>query len=148
MSLKIAIINGPNLNLTGMREPQIYGNQTFEQWIPELEKSFPNVILSYFQSNIEGELINRLHACRLEADGIILNAGAYTHTSIALADAIAAIQVPCIELHLSNVWAREEFRKTSYIASRCIGSISGLGMEGYRLAIAYFLSLNHTNEQA
>lgn len=148
MSLKIAIINGPNLNLTGHREPQIYGTQTFDELMEQLIRIFPGVELSYFQSNIEGELIDRLHQCRETTDGIILNAGAYTHTSIALADAVAAISVPCIELHLSNVLAREEFRKTSFIASKCIGSISGLGMEGYRLAIAYFISRNHTHEQA
>lgn len=142
MSLKIAIVNGPNLNLTGLREPQIYGRQTFEALMAQLEQQFPEVRFVYFQSNIEGELIDFLHACRTDTDAIILNAGAYTHTSIALADALAAVAVPCIELHLSNVLAREEFRKTSYIAAKCIGSISGLGMEGYRLAVAYFISQN------
>lgn len=146
MSLKIAIVNGPNLNLTGTREPQIYGKQRFEEWIPQLKKRFPDLDIVYFQSNVEGELINFLHQCHNAADGIILNAGAYTHTSIALADAIAAISVPCIELHLSNVWAREEYRKTSYIASKCIGSISGLGMEGYRLAVEYFIAQHTVHE--
>jgi 3-dehydroquinate dehydratase-2 len=146
MLLKIAIINGPNLNLTGIREPQIYGKDTFEELMAKLKERYPKLSLSYFQSNIEGELINFLHECRENTDGIILNAGAYTHTSIALADAIAAIQVPCIELHLSNVLAREDFRKTSYIAAKCVGSISGLGMEGYRLAIEYFISKQLPNE--
>lgn len=146
MSLKIAIVNGPNLNLTGLREPQIYGRQTFEELITQLEQQFPDIRLVYFHSNIEGELIDFLHACRTDTDGIILNAGAYTHTSIALADALKAISVPCIELHLSNVLAREEYRKTSYIAAACIGSISGLGMHGYRLAIEYFVTLNAAHE--
>lgn len=144
--LRIAIINGPNLNLTGIREPQIYGKDTFTDLLERLKKQYPNIVFAYFQSNIEGELINFLHECRENTDGIILNAGAYTHTSIALADAIAAIQVPCIELHLSNVLAREDFRKTSYIAEKCLGSISGLGMEGYRLAVEFFISKQLQNE--
>jgi 3-dehydroquinate dehydratase II len=137
--LHIAIINGPNLNLLGTREPHIYGSQTFEQYFSALKERFPNVDLAYYQSNVEGELINYLHNCMGKVQGIILNAGAYTHTSIALADAISAIGIPVVEVHISNVLAREEYRKTSFIASKCVGSISGLGMEGYGLAVQYFL---------
>jgi 3-dehydroquinate dehydratase II len=135
----IAIVNGPNLNLLGTREPEIYGSRSFEVYLDELKKQFPDVTLTYFQSNVEGELINHLHACMGKVKGIVLNAGAYTHTSIALADAISAIQTPVIEVHISNVMAREEYRKTSYIASKCVGSISGLGLDGYRLAIDWLL---------
>lgn len=138
--LQIAIINGPNLNLTGIREPHVYGSTTFEDLMAELTERFKSqATIIYYQSNIEGELINHLHDCRTTAHGVILNAGAYTHTSIALADAISAISIPVIEVHLSNILAREDFRKTSYIASRCIGSISGLGMNGYSLAISHFI---------
>ncbi len=136
--LHIAIINGPNLNLLGTREPHIYGNQSFEQYFSALKARFPGIDLQYYQSNIEGELINLLHVCMGKVQGIILNAGAYTHTSIALADAVAAIGIPVVEVHISNVLSREEFRKTSFIASKCVGSISGLGMEGYALAVQYF----------
>lgn len=136
--LRITIINGPNLNLLGTREPHIYGTQTFEHYYTELTTRYTNVKLSYFQSNVEGDLINCLHNCIGNTDGIILNAGAYTHTSIALADAVTAIQIPTIEVHISNVLGREDFRKTSFIAAKCKGSISGLGMTGYRLAIEYF----------
>jgi 3-dehydroquinate dehydratase II len=137
--LQIAIVNGPNLNLVGTREPDIYGTQTFNEYYQMLQKRFQLVNLSCYQSNIEGELINYLHSCRTDKHGIVLNAGAYSHTSIALGDAVAAIQVPVVEVHISNVLGREAFRKTSFIASRCVGSISGLGMEGYALAIQYFL---------
>ncbi len=137
--LHIAIINGPNLNLLGTREPHIYGSQTFEQYFTVLKERFPNVDLQYYQSNVEGELINYLHNCMGKIQGIILNAGAYTHTSIALADAIAAIGIPVVEVHISNVLAREEYRKTSFIASKCVGSICGLGLEGYGLAVQYFI---------
>ena len=137
--LHIAIINGPNLNLLGTREPHIYGSQTFEQYFTVLKERFPNVDLQYYQSNVEGELINYLHNCMGKIQGIILNAGAYTHTSIALADAIAAIGIPVVEVHISNVFAREEYRKTSFIASKCVGSIFGLGLEGYGLAVQYFI---------
>lgn len=136
---KIAIVNGPNLNLLGVREPHIYGSQTFENYFEALKQSYPEVELAYYQSNVEGELINFLHNCMNKSDGIILNAGAYTHTSIALADAISSISVPVVEVHISNVLAREEYRKTSYIAAKCVGSISGLGMKGYELALQYFL---------
>lgn len=138
--ITIAIVNGPNLNLLGTREPEIYGDQTFEAYFTELKKMFPEVQLQYFQSNVEGELINFLHGCMGKVDGIVLNAGAYTHTSIALADAIAGINIPTVEVHISNIMAREDFRKTSYIAAKCVGGISGLGMMGYKLAVEYFLN--------
>lgn len=138
--LRIAIINGPNLNLLGTREPAVYGSQSFEDFLSGLKLRYTDVAIAYYQSNVEGELINYLHDCIGKVDGIILNAGAYTHTSIALADAISAINIPVVEVHISNVLAREDFRKTSYIASKCIGSISGLGMEGYALAIQYFVN--------
>ena len=137
--LQIAIINGPNLNLLGKREPGIYGHQSFEQYLTQLEARFPSAALHYYQSNVEGELINYLHGCMGKVQGILLNAGGYTHTSIAIADAVAAIGVPTIEVHISNVLAREEYRKTSFIASRCIGSICGLGLDGYALGVQYFI---------
>jgi len=136
----IAIINGPNLNLLGTREPDIYGNLSFDDFLPRLRERYPQLQLSYFQSNVEGELINQLHACRNSAQGVIINAGGYSHTSIALGDAIAAIGIPVIEVHVSNVLAREDYRKSSFIAARCKGAISGLGMEGYALAVQYFLN--------
>ena len=136
--LHFAIVNGPNLNLLGVREPHIYGDATFESYLDTLFATYQGVGLHYYQSNVEGELINYLHSCMGKMDGIILNAGAYTHTSIALADAISAIGIPVVEVHISNVLGREEYRKTSYIAGKCVGSISGLGMEGYGLAVKYF----------
>ncbi len=132
-------MNGPNLNLLGVREKSIYGNESFESYFEKLKSRYPQVDLSYFQSNIEGELINTLHREGFSANGIILNAGGYTHTSIALADAISAIISPVMEVHISNVYARESFRHHSYLSSRCKGVICGLGMEGYRLALEYFL---------
>ena len=135
--MKLAIINGPNLNLLGMREPHIYGSQSFDQYLTTLRERFPNVEISYYQSNVEGELINYLHSCMGKAQGIILNAGAYTHTSIAIADAVSAIGIPVVEVHITNVLAREDHRKTSFISSKCVGSISGLGLEGYALAVQY-----------
>lgn len=138
--MNIAIINGPNLNLLGTREPDIYGNTDFGTCFEQLSVKYTNVQLHYFQSNVEGELINYLHECFNKSfDGIILNAGAYTHTSIAIADALSAIQIPAVEVHISNIMAREEFRKTSFIASKCVGSISGLGLAGYELALQYFI---------
>jgi 3-dehydroquinate dehydratase-2 len=137
--LRIAIINGPSLNLLGTREVDIYGNQSFESFLAELKGRFPQVEFDFFQSNVEGELINRLHVCREHCDGIILNAAGYSHTSIALGDAIAAIPTPVLEVHISNVLAREAYRKTSFIAAKCVGSISGLGLEGYALGVQYFL---------
>lgn len=142
--LNINIINGPNLNLLGVREPHIYGSQTFEDFLLALQGRFPLVHFTYRQSNVEGELINYLHQCMGQADGVILNAGAYTHTSIALADAISSINIPVVEVHISNVLAREDYRKTSYISEKCKGSISGLGMEGYALATQYFISTHGT----
>lgn len=140
--LSIAIVNGPNLNLVGSREPDIYGNQSLENYLAALASNFPEVHFRIFQSNVEGELINFLHDCRHQVSGIIINAGAYTHTSIALADAIAAIAIPTVEVHISNVLAREDFRKTSFLATKCVGTISGLGLMGYELALRYFLERN------
>jgi len=133
------IINGPNLNLLGSREPDIYGRQPFEEYFATLQQEFPGITLHYFQSNSEGALIDKLHEAGFTYDGIVLNAGAYSHTSIAIADAIAAIRTPVIEVHISNVYEREEFRHHSYLAPNCVGSISGLGLRGYELAIRYFL---------
>lgn len=137
--LKLTIINGPNLNLLGTREPGIYGHQGFDDYFEAMKTRFPEVALQYFQSNVEGELINYLHGCMGKANGILLNAGGYTHTSIALADAVGAIGIPVVEVHISNVLAREEYRKTSYIAAKCKGSISGLGLDGYALGVQYFI---------
>jgi 3-dehydroquinate dehydratase-2 len=137
--LKIAIINGPNLNLLGTREKNIYGDQSFDAYLEELRKHFPSVELSYFQSNIEGELIDRLHAVGFSHDGIILNAGAYTHTSVAIADAVAAINTPVVEVHISNIFSREDYRHVSYLGKHCKGSISGFGLKGYALALESFL---------
>jgi 3-dehydroquinate dehydratase-2 len=137
--MQIAIINGPNLNLLGKREPGIYGNESFESYFEKLQAQYPGVQLTYFQSNVEGEMINQLHAIGFSFDGILLNAGGYTHTSVALRDAIAAIKTPVLEVHISNIHAREEFRHKSMIAPVCVGSICGLGMKGYALGIAYFL---------
>ena len=133
---KIAIINGPNLNLTGIREPEVYGSTTMEQMVDQLRQSFPNVEISYFQSNIEGELIDRLHTVGFTADGIIVNAGGYCHTSVALHDAIAAIKAPVVEVHLSNIFAREDYRHHSLLSSACRGFICGFGLEGYAMALS------------
>jgi 3-dehydroquinate dehydratase-2 len=137
--LKIAIINGPNLNLLGTREKNIYGDQSFEAYLQELKQNFPSIELSYFQSNVEGELINQLHAVGFDHDGIILNAGAYTHTSVAIADAVAGINTPVVEVHISNIFAREDYRHVSYLGKHCKGSISGFGLKGYELALKSFL---------
>lgn len=139
MMKKIVIINGPNLNLLGKREPEIYGSQTFEAYFEDLKKIFPDAELTYFQHNNEGELVSKIQSAGFEADGIILNAGAYTHTSIAIADAISAVPTPVIEVHISNVHAREKFRHHSYLSAVCVGSIVGLKLQGYELAIQYFL---------
>lgn len=133
--MRIQIINGPNINLLGKREPSIYGAVTFEDYLAKLREDYPLIEISYYQSNIEGEIINKLHEIGFESDGIILNAGAYTHTSIALLDAIRAIIAPVIEIHISNVYAREPFRHVSMIASACIGIISGFGLYSYHLAV-------------
>lgn len=132
---RIQIINGPNLNLLGKREPSVYGSQSFEEYLSELKKLFPDIELSYFQSNSEGEIIDMLQQVGFELDGIIINAGAYTHTSIAIADAIRAISTPVIEVHISNVFKRESFRHHSYLSEACKGCIVGFGMDSYRLAI-------------
>jgi 3-dehydroquinate dehydratase-2 len=137
--MKIAIINGPNLNLLGKRETTIYGNQSFEVYLDELKKKYPQVQFSYYQSNVEGELINEIQKIGFEMDGIILNPGGYTHTSVAIGDAIAAIKTPVVEVHISNVHAREDFRKLSHISGKSAGSIFGLGLKGYELAVQYFL---------
>ncbi|WP_018612886.1 type II 3-dehydroquinate dehydratase [Segetibacter koreensis] len=138
--MKIAIINGPNLNLLGKREPEVYGNKDFEQYFKELQNNFSEIKFSYYQSNVEGELINKLQEYGFEYNGIIINPGGYTHTSVAIGDAIAAITAPVIEVHISNVAAREEFRKISHVSAKCKGTISGLGLKGYELAIRSFLS--------
>lgn len=133
--MKIEIINGPNINLLGKREPSIYGSVTFEDYLSELRNRFPDVEIGYFQSNIEGELIDRIQQVGFDADGIILNAGAYTHTSIALQDAIRSVTSPVVEVHISNVHAREEFRHKSMISCACKGVILGFGLDSYRLAL-------------
>ncbi len=136
--MKIIIINGPNLNLLGKREPEIYGSQSFEDYFEILKVRFPDITLEYFQSNHEGELLDKIHSVGFSYDGIILNAGAYTHTSIALADALGGIKTRCVEVHISNIHAREAFRKQSYISTKAQGAIFGLGLQGYDLAISYF----------
>jgi 3-dehydroquinate dehydratase-2 len=137
--MNIQIINGPNLNLLGVREKSIYGDTGFETYLTELQKRYPAITLSYYQSNIEGEIINKLHEVGFNYDGIILNAGAYTHTSVAIADAIAGITTPVIEVHISNVYKREEFRHTSMLARNCKGVIAGFGLDSYRLAVESLL---------
>ena len=136
--MTIQIINGPNLNLLGVREPDIYGSMSFDDFLPRLRACFPDVQIDYFQSNIEGELIDKLQAVGFQCDGIVLNAAAYTHTSIALADCIRAISAPVVEVHISNVHQREVFRHQSMIAAACRGVICGFGLDGYRLAIESF----------
>jgi 3-dehydroquinate dehydratase-2 len=137
--VKIIIINGPNLNLLGKREEEIYGKISFEDYFISLKEKFPKLILEYFQSNIEGEIINKLHKVGFNYDGIILNAAGYTHTSVAIADAIKSIQTPVVEVHISNILSRETFRHNSLIAPNCKGSIFGFGLKGYELAISSFL---------
>lgn len=140
--MKIQIVNGPNLNLLGKRETHIYGSQTFEDYFETLQQQYPNVSLSYFQSNVEGELINKLQEVGFTCDGIILNAGAYTHTSVALHDCIRSISSSVVEVHISNTQSREEFRHTSLISSVCKGVIAGFGLRSYELALLSFLSSN------
>lgn len=137
--MKIHIINGPNLNMLGIREPEIYGKTSFKDYFTELQFQFKDIELSYFQSNIEGELISEIHEANDNVDGIILNAAAYTHTSIALADAIKILEIPVVEVHISNVYAREEYRKHSYIAPHALGVISGFGLQSYALAVQSFI---------
>jgi 3-dehydroquinate dehydratase-2 len=138
--MRISIINGPNLNLLGKRETDIYGNQPFDTYLNELKGKFPAIEFSFFQSNVEGELINELQRVGFDVDGIIINPGGYTHTSVAIGDAIAAIKTPVIEVHISNVHEREEFRKLSHVSGKSVGSIFGLGLKGYELAVQYFTS--------
>ncbi|MBX3254158.1 MAG: type II 3-dehydroquinate dehydratase [Chitinophagaceae bacterium] len=139
--MKIAIINGPNLNLLGKRETDIYGNMPFEKFFSELQEKYPAVALHYYQSNVEGELINELQRLGYEYDGIILNPAGYTHTSVAIGDAIAAIKTPVVEVHISNVHAREDFRKLSHVSGKSVGSIFGLGLKGYELALQYLIKI-------
>lgn len=138
--MKLIIINGPNLNLLGKRETDVYGSMSFDQYFTLLKSQYTSISFDYYQSNVEGELINKLHEVGFSYDGIILNAGGYTHTSVALRDAIASIKAPVIEVHISNIYAREDFRHISLIAPKCKGSISGFGMDSYRLAVESFLT--------
>ena len=137
--MKIAIVNGPNLNLLGKRETDVYGNKPFEEFFKELQEKYPSISLHYYQSNVEGELVNEIQRIGYDFDGIVLNPAAYTHTSVAIGDAIAAVKTPVIEVHISNVHAREEFRKLSHVSGKSAGSIIGLGLRGYELAIEWFL---------
>ena len=138
--MTIQIINGPNLNLLGKREPEIYGSETFEDYFENLKKRFPQINLHYYQSNVEGEIINKIHEVGFSFDAILLNAGGYTHTSVAISDAIAGVTTPTLEVHISNIYKREEFRHKSIISKSCAGMISGLGLKGYELGILYFLN--------
>jgi 3-dehydroquinate dehydratase-2 len=137
--MKVAIINGPNLNLLGKRETDIYGNMSFEKYLGELRALFPSVTFYYYQSNIEGELVDHIQKAGFEYDGIVLNPAGYTHTSVAIGDAIAAIKVPVVEVHISNVHAREDFRKLSHVSGKAAGSIFGLGLKGYELAVRWLV---------
>jgi 3-dehydroquinate dehydratase-2 len=141
MAKRIIIVNGPNLNLLGKREPEVYGHQDFESYFSMLSKVYHEVRLEYYQSNVEGELINKLHEVGFSHDAIIMNPGGYTHTSVALGDAIAAIKTPVIEVHISNLFAREEFRHVSFTAPNCAGVIGGFGLKGYELALEYAVSM-------
>jgi 3-dehydroquinate dehydratase-2 len=140
MAKRIIIINGPNLNLLGKREPEIYGQQDFESYLSVLMKVYDDVKVEYYQSNVEGELINKIQEVGFSVDGIILNAGGYTHTSVALSDAVAAVTTPTVEVHISNLYKREEFRHKSILSKSCVGMIAGLGLKGYALAVQYFLT--------
>ena len=144
---KILIVNGPNLNLLGVREPSIYGYDSFESYMPQLRADFPDVKIKYYQSNVEGELINKLQEVGFEYDGIVLNAGAYTHTSIALLDCIRSLRCPVVEVHISNVHAREEFRHKSMISAACLGVICGFGLAGYKLAIEGLLGQSPATDE-
>jgi 3-dehydroquinate dehydratase-2 len=135
--MQIAIINGPNLNLLGQREPGVYGTESFGPFLEKLRQKYPDISISYFQSNVEGELINYLQEVGFSSQGVILNPGGYTHTSVALGDAVAAIGAPVVEVHISNIAARESFRQLSYVSAKCKGTISGLGLAGYDLALQY-----------
>jgi 3-dehydroquinate dehydratase-2 len=138
--MNIHIINGPNLNLLGVREKSIYGDSSFEDYLTELRKRYANITINYYQSNVEGEIINKLHEVGFSCDGIVMNAGAYTHTSVAIGDAIAGIKTPVIEVHISNVYKREEFRHKSLLAPNCKGVIAGFGLDSYRLAVENFVN--------
>jgi 3-dehydroquinate dehydratase II len=137
--MKIAIINGPNLNLLGTREPDVYGKETFEDYFQSLQKKYPAITFTYYQSNVEGELVNEIQRVGFSTDGIVFNPGGYTHTSVAIGDAIAAIATPLVEVHISNIFGREEFRKISHVSAKAKGVISGLGLKGYELAVQYFI---------
>jgi 3-dehydroquinate dehydratase-2 len=139
--MNICIINGPNLNLVGRRQPEIYGDIYFEEFLEKLQQKYPAVHITYYQSNVEGEIINQLQEVGFTHDGIILNAGGYTHTSVAIADCVASIRTKVIEVHISNILNREEFRHSSLVAKACAGSIIGLGLDGYELALKYFMEL-------
>jgi 3-dehydroquinate dehydratase-2 len=141
--MQIAIINGPNLNLLGTREPEKYGHSSFEDYLKVLKLRFPDISFSYFQSNIEGEIINEIQSRGFSSDGIILNAGGYTHTSVAITDSIAAVKSPVIEVHITNIYAREEFRHTSLIGRTCKGSISGFGLDSYWLAVNALIKMKN-----
>ncbi len=137
--MKIIIINGPNLNLLGVRQPEVYGNRTFEDYLAELKTTFPHVDIDYYQSNVEGEIINKMHEVGFSYDGIVLNAGGYSHTSVAIHDAIASITTPVVEVHISNIYAREEYRRHSLLSDACKGIICGMGLDGYRMAVESFV---------
>jgi 3-dehydroquinate dehydratase II len=137
--MRIAIINGPNLNLLGTREPELYGEHSFEAYLKDLKKKYPEIEFSYFQSNVEGELINELHRVGFSFNGIIINPGGYTHTSVAIGDAISSVSTPAVEVHISNIHAREDFRRISHISAKCKGTITGLGLKGYESALIFFL---------
>lgn len=143
--MKVLILNGPNLNLLGKREPSVYGTETFEDYFMQLQQEYPAVDLEYYQSNVEGELIDKLHETGFTHDGIIFNPGGYTHTSVALGDAVAGIKAPVIEVHISNVMAREEFRHVSYIAPKAQGTIGGFGLNSYRLALHALIYMHQSN---
>jgi 3-dehydroquinate dehydratase-2 len=145
--MKILIINGPNLNLLGKREPEKYGHSSFEDYLKELKQRFSEIVFDYFQSNIEGEIINEIHKTGFTFDGIILNAGGYTHTSVAISDAIAAVKTHVVEVHITNLASREEFRHTSLIGINCAGSISGFGLDSYRLAVEALIEINKTKKK-
>jgi 3-dehydroquinate dehydratase-2 len=145
--MQIVIINGPNLNLLGRREPDKYGHSSFEEYLLVLKSRYPDIIFEYFQSNIEGEIINEIQKSGFSSDGLILNAGGYTHTSVSITDAIAAVKTAVIEVHITNISAREEFRHTSLIGRNCAGSISGFGLDSYRLAVEALIEMNNSKKK-
>jgi 3-dehydroquinate dehydratase-2 len=145
--MKIVIINGPNLNLLGRREPEKYGHSSFEDYLEVLKSRYPDIIFDYFQSNIEGEIINEIQKSGFSSDGIILNAGGYTHTSVSITDAIAAVKTAVIEVHITNISAREDFRHTSLIGRNCTGSISGFGLDSYRLAVEAIIEIFNSKKK-